>query len=78
MLEADGDEEEVADLDGEAHNLTDPQAHHLAGEEEEEEDRLAGARERPAPPGHRSTPGRRRGSLGTPQPRWQRSLPRRR
>jgi hypothetical protein len=64
MLEEDGGEEEVADLDGEAHDLTDPQPHHLAGEEEEEEDRLAGAREKPAPPGRRSTPGRRRGSPG--------------
>jgi hypothetical protein len=63
MLEADGGEEEVADLDGEAHDPTDPQAHHLAGEEEEE-DRVAAARERPAPPGRRSTPGRRRGSPG--------------
>jgi hypothetical protein len=63
MLEADGGEEEVADLDEEAHDPTDPQAHHLAGEEEEE-DRVTAARERPTPPRRRSTPGRRRGSPG--------------
>jgi hypothetical protein len=63
MREADGGEEEVADLDGEAHDPTDPQAHHLTGEEEEE-DRVAAARERPAPPRRRSTPGRRRGNPG--------------
>jgi hypothetical protein len=63
MLQADGREEEVADLDGEAHDPADPQAHHLAGEEEEE-DRVPAARERPAPPRRRSTPGRRRGSPG--------------
>ena len=40
------------------------QQHGLAGEEEEEEDCLAGAHEIAAPPGRRSTRGERRGSPG--------------
>jgi hypothetical protein len=53
------------------------QQHHLA-REEEKEDRLAGVRRRPAPPGRRSTRGDGQEARGTPRPRRQRSLPRRR